>query len=344
MHTGVTGQVELEHRAFYMDGAPPHTGLVASSEEGRMSFLTANGQGVRSWSHRTSVRSIARCPVGDRIAIVDADFGILVLDSGLGTQLVQIRPPASSQHEKDHRGGYSACLFDEGGGFLWVVSRPDERRCVVQLMDTRDWRFVAESTVEDPFQASSCSLHRTGRPELVSLWLAAGDCGQQVYWLRCHGHKITCDIEKTLSGTTPPEFSPDGDRFVVLGAGGEVRLHEFGSMRLIGQAGEAGLDEDPFAESQAFLSRSLVLASTNNGRIFMLDAETMHVTEELIVAGHEPRPVRELYPELADDKNLCTDISYFRRLGKQVVIVVPRERDMNRRVWKDRLLWFPVSE
>jgi hypothetical protein len=73
----------------------------------------------------------------------------------------------------------------------------------------------------------------------------------------------------------------------------------------------------------------------------------MRVVDELAIENHEPRPIEEYYPRLAGDKSLCSDMSYFKRVGDYLIVVHPLHRYPDGRVkseeWRDGLLCFPIN-
>ena len=115
----------------------------------------------------------------------------------------------------------------------------------------------------------------------------------------------------------PPVFAPSGREFLVIDfTYGAVQRYRYPVVQ------PAGVCESPFGAfhvSLCYLDDTRALAGSLNGRMAVLDTPTMRVVNELIIEGHEPRPLDEYYPRLAGDRELCTDISDFWRLGDYLI-------------------------
>jgi hypothetical protein len=69
----------------------------------------------------------------------------------------------------------------------------------------------------------------------------------------------------------------------------------------------------------------------------------MRVAEEVVLRNHEPRSVEEVYRGLVGEKELCTDLAYFERIGSDVVFASRREMGPDVKAWKDDVLVLPVA-
>ncbi len=279
------------------------------------------------------------------MAWADGETGAVVVQTFSGNRLTEIQPP---QWRKDAsrltKQGVDDCFFDEGGKFLWVVGPICDEEVEVQLIDVQNWNIVQQMPVEDRFAASDCSLHSTGKPSLVCLWLAAGQDGQQVLWLKRKGSRFTSEQEEQLVNTTPSVFSPDGLEFLVVNEDNAICKYELATMKQIGAPLESEDEDNPFAESLCYLDCRHALASTGEGRLFLVDTDRIRVVEEVELEGHEAPPIGEYYPSLSKERGLGTDISWFTSLGKAVVFVYRRDWGTGLKGWKDSLLWYLVKK
>lgn len=173
--------------------------------------------------------------------------------------------------------GFDDCFFSEDGRFLWTIAPFNSKDVVVQLHDAETGATIDSATVKDPFGGSSCSFHSTGKPGLVFLWLAAGQDGQQVYWLKRTRSGLSCTLEAQLTNTIPPIFSPSGDQLLVANADNAICKFDFPTMQQVGLPLESGDEDNPFVESLCYLSDRQALASTNEQRIFVVDTVQMKV-------------------------------------------------------------------
>jgi len=69
----------------------------------------------------------------------------------------------------------------------------------------------------------------------------------------------------------------------------------------------------------------------------------MKVEAEVSLEGHEPRPIGEYYPNLAGERGVGTDISWFTKLGNTIMFIYRRDRGTDLTGWKDSLLWSSVK-
>jgi hypothetical protein len=214
--------------------------------------------------------------------------------------------------------GFDACSFDESGDYLWCSRYRSVSEIEIQLRETRGWSIIDESVVPDPWHATGCSFYPSGRKDLlIALWLAAGEEGQQVYWLWEDDGKIALRKEPQLRNTIPPVFSPTGAVFWVVDDDARVSRFEYGPMTRT--CSFHSPCDDTFDHTLACLDEQRAIAGTNNSRIFLVDAMRAEV-EEVIVAGHEPQPLGRYYKELTEEEGLCTDISDLSRLGDTLVM------------------------
>jgi len=318
--------------------------VVAASEVGHASLFGPKFTPLHRHRLAPKLRALSPHPSLEALAWANGESGSLVVQNLAGDRVAEIPPPQwrkdSSQGTKH---GFDDCYFDEGGKFLWAVGPISDDEIELQLIDTNDWSTVQKVVVEDQFGSSSCSLHSTSKAGLVALWIAAGQDGQQVYWLKRRGGKFSCEPEDKLANTTPPVFSPDGSVLLVLNQDNALCKYDFPAMKRSGTPLESEDEDNPFAESMCFLDHRHALASTGEGRIFLLETDRMRTVEEVELEGHEPRPIGKYYPSLAKERGLGTDITRFTRLGNSVVFIYRRDLGTGLEGWRDTLLWYLVK-
>jgi hypothetical protein len=330
------GTIDLEHRAFFLRGVPRQSVIVAAAEDGRFSILGPDLKDAYPDRLSSKIKGISPHPSGQWLAAVGGESGALWVQDLAGHRLLEVTPPeVHANAPKWVKPGFEDCLFDESGEFLWLAALRSGEECEIQLMESAGWSIVATATAKDPFGGSSCSFQHTGRPGLVSLWLAAGQDGQQVYWLNRSRNGFSCTFEPHLTNTIPPVFAPSGERLLVVNENYAICQYEFPGMRQVGLSLQSGDEANPFAESLAYLNERQALASSNEGRIFVVDTLRMEIEGEVALEGHEPRPIGVHYPNLAHEGGIGTDISYFQGLGSIIVFVYRRDRRKSLEEWKD---------
>jgi hypothetical protein len=341
------GKIDLEYRAFLgLRGTPFRSVVVAAAQDGQLSILSPDLKSVQSCRLPSKVRAISPHPSDQRLAWVDERTGLLSVQDFRGTRLLEIAPlrAPETRPEVIHP-GFDDCCYSEDGCYLWTVAPSISGDVMVQLHDAETGVTLEHATIKDPFGGSSCSFHPTARPDLLSVWLAAGNPDMvQVFWLKRTCNGFSCTLESRLGNTIPPVFSPSGDQFLVLREDFAICKFDFPTMQQIGLPLYADEDEDnPFTESLCYLNDRQALAGTNEQRIFVVDTDRMEVEAEVSLEGHEPRPVGEYYPSLAKEQGLGTDISYFTRLGDVIFFVYRRDRGTGLAGRKDGLLYLSAK-
>lgn len=334
-------QFDLNHRAYFLRGAPGQPTIVAAAEDGQYSIIDAASGTVRSCNHSTTLRAIALHPTRPWLALVDNGAGSLVVQTLVGEPVAELFCPELEAGSPSWvTQGYGDCFFDKSGEFLWLAATLSADECEIVLVETSNWSVVDKARIQDPFGGSYISFHETGRPGLLALWLAAGQDGQQVYWLERNGGSFSCKMEGLLENTTPPVFSPSRDEFIVLDEDYFIQEYAFPSMNRAGDALESDDEDIPFAESIAYLTQRQVLVGTGEGRIFLINTDGPRLEDEISLEGHEPRPIGEYYPALSHENGLATDITWFTKVGQAVIFVCRRNQGTDGQGWKDSLLWY----
>ncbi len=344
MYLKPDGQIDLKHRAYFLRGAPHRTPVIAAAEDGQLSMLSPDLKNVQMRRLPSKVRAVSPHPSDQRLAWVDGKAGSLTVQDFHGSRLLEIAPPEVQETmpvwiQRD----FDDCFYSEDGRFLWTIAPLNSEDVLVQLHEAESGATIETAPVKDPFGGSSCSFHPTARPDLTSLWLAAGQDGQQVYWLKRTRSGFSCTREAKLRNTIPPVFSPNGKQLLVVNDHNAICKFQFPAMQQVRSPLESGDEDNQFAESLCYLTERQALAGTNEQRIFIVDTVQMKVEEEVALEGHEPRPIGQYYPRLAKDKGLGTDISHFLRLGDVILFAYRRDRGTGLAGWKDTLLWLSVK-
>lgn len=274
--------------------------------QGAMGILLASSKGrVCLWEReivelKERLWSLCAHNTHDVIAVGHGER--LTLMQGDGTVLDRIHAALSVQD----------CLFV--GDSLWTVTPLSTERVAIQRR-SMGGRVEERWELEDKFRGSYCSLFSTpsGNP---GFWLAAGQDGQQTYWLR-DGAWVE---DQQLVECTPPLYSPDGSEFLVVTVDWELHRYDSESMTRMGECWLQDQD-DGFATSVAYRGPDFAWISTAQGLLYEVALDRMEICQELCVAGHEPSTAEDMYPNLAGDKSRCGDISYFEPLGDRLATV-----------------------
>ncbi len=340
-----TGRIDLEHRANDLRGSLDGSIIIAASADGNVTLVDLDKNTVRVHRPLEKVKAVSPHPSEPLFALVDGVSGSLLIQSIDGKLITKIEPPLIKDGgSKSLSPGYLDCYFDEGGDALWLVAPLSDDECQLSLVETRGWSVTGCAVVEDRFGQSSFSFHSTGKPGFVSLWIAAGQDGQEVYLLKQDGFGLSFKRLEELTNCIPPTFSQNGTELLVVTEDFSISRYAFPSMKQLGSPCLSGDDDNPFAESLCYLDNQYALAGTGEHRIFLIDTATMRIEDEIAIEGHEPKPIWEYYPALRKESGLGTDITWFTRLGNVIVFLFRRDRGTDLRGWKDSFLWYSVKQ
>ena len=299
---------------------------------------------ARSVKFPSPIRDIGLHPSQPLIAVVDEQGGKLSIVNFAGKRLFEEEAPRPHKKAEDwERKGFEGCFFHQNENYLWSVARRSADKLEVQLRETERWSVVSSVIVEDPFEESSCSFHPTCEPDMTALWLAAGQNGQRVYWITRHPDALAAELEPFLEDTTPPVFALEGNEFLVIDDLPSVCKYRFPTERKLGVCRFKRGDEAYFGNCLCYLDATSALVGSHHGRLFRIDLRVMKITDEIIVQGHEPRPVEEYYPSLVGEKTLCTDIASVARFGEIVVLGYHRQIGLEPKQRKDTLMFCNVE-
>jgi hypothetical protein len=290
------------------------------------------------------VKAISPHPSESLFALVDGDSGSLLIHSMDGKRIAQVKPPPIKDGaSKSLTSGFADCYFDEVGDVLWLAAPLSDDECQLSLVGSEGRSVSRSAVIEDHFGQSDFSFHSTGMPGLVSFWVAAGQDGQEIYSLKRDGVGFSVNRVEKLTNCTPPAFSQDGSELLVLTEDYSICRFAYPSVECLGPPCLSDDDDNPFAESLCYLDSQHALVGTGEQRIFLVDTSTMRIEDEIAIEGHEPRPIREYYPTLAQERGLRTDITWFSRLGDVIVFVFRRDQGTGLKGWQDSLLWYSVK-
>ena len=339
------GRIDLEHRAYFLRGSLGSSAIIAASEVGHVSLVEFGSNSATLQRPTMKLRAISPHPTESLFAYAEGKTGGVLVSTLAGEQIAEIKAPSLVDGSSESlTQGFADCYFDEGGEFLWLVAPVSEGECELSLVETKRWSVVQRESLEDQFGTSSFSFHSTGNPGVISLWIAAGQDGQEVIWFKRKGRNFSLEKVDGLTNCIPPVFAPDGSELLVVDEDNAICRYAFTGMKQLGSPLESGDEDNPFAESLCYLDNQHALAGTGEGRVFLIDTKNLRIEEEVAIEGHEPRPIGEYYPKLKNERGLGTDITWFTKLGNVIVFVFRRDRGTELQGWTDSLLWYSVKK
>jgi hypothetical protein len=223
---------------------------------------------------------------------------------------------------------------------LWCIKRIDGDEVECMVYDTVKWNMVTKICIDDTFGNSYFSFHETPYTNLLALWMAAGQDGQELFWLSVKKQMIECLKLESLSDHTPPCFLSCGNEFLIIDEEDRICKYSYPELELLGKH-ESQNDDYMAGYSLCSVNERKALAILNE-RVFLFDIERMCVLEEVIVEGHEPQPTEFYYPSLKGETELCTDISHFEKFGDKIIMVAKKKLDVE--AWIDEIMFLIVKD
>ncbi|MEG3846714.1 hypothetical protein QT971_05605 [Microcoleus sp. herbarium19] len=272
------------------------------------------------------ISCLAISPKGDLLAAIMANgnhLAILTAENQIVFEEQLPNPPV--KHYLDNENGFQDCWFDADGLRFWCMKLIEMKQVEIQICDTSSWQIQRQLLLKDPLGAgSSFSFHPHPENHILALYAAAGQHGQQIYWLYDDGTRIHAVEVPCLYDTAPPKFHPAGGEFVVINNYDlQISRFSFPDCNLLGICECPCPDSDDwFRYSMCYLSDDRLLIDTNEGLMYLIDLNKMEISDEVILSGHEPRPSQELYPNLNDEEGLCSDLDCFYRFDSDSILSV----------------------
>jgi|GEM_PF-4867819 len=315
----------LDHRVFYL--ATAQRRFVALTPEGHGSLVTEDL--VSPLRLPEKPKQIALNPLGNRLAVA-SDRSLTIVDPSTGLTLAS------------EPGSFDGCHYSGNGEHVWATRCVADGEASVELRDALTLKVVACISIQDPFDESSFMLFPNPVATSVTVWAAAGQEGQALFFVNQQATTLSVNTVADLHETTPPDFSPDGSSFLVIGAFGEVRQYSYPQNQLIRTIAwpndEDDEDDDQIGDAVFFAGMRHALVQTSEGQLHILDLASGSYAEEVAILGHEPRPVPELYPTLSSDTGLCSDLSFVTSLGRGGFLSIHRRLPAETYDWRFEIL------
>ncbi|WP_321474943.1 hypothetical protein [uncultured Paludibaculum sp.] len=227
---------------------------------------------------------------------------------------------------------------------LWTCIRLRSTTVVLEAWDTSTWQRIAATEVRDPYGDSAFQLLPHPSRDSIVAWCAAGQDGQCLFWGSLADGAIVVDRFPALDDAAWPSFHPSGLDFLVV-SGGELHRYQFPKGPMTGRMQWPPEDEDDQMGELVYYVRSeSALLVSNNGRLLLVDLATMRIRDEIAIAGHEPRPIAELYMSLSGRFEMASDVSFVLPLSHDVFLSVHREVPSEPDEGRDHLLMWQIPE
>jgi hypothetical protein len=318
-------EITLRHSAVH----------VSIAESGHIAVLSLKGRGSLISPDLASVHSFS-VPNPPRHFELSPDGSMLAVTAGNGITFYAM--PAFKKLK--WLGDSFECCFFGSTDLLWTCARYAEETVIIEAWEPRTWTRIAKAKVADPYGDSHIRLFAHPKKNCVVVWVAAGQDGQCLYWASIEGSSIEVSRFRGLDFTTPPGFSPNGSEFLVIT---EEELHRYSYPQGPLLSKMHAFNEERLGDFVWYANDEHALLAAGEGRVFIVNVVNMTVEDEIAILGHEPRPIRELYPRLKGDRGLGSDLGFFLPIpGKKFLSVhkeLPNEgRDPEQRQYR-LLVW-----
>ncbi|MEG3834891.1 hypothetical protein [Microcoleus sp. Z1_C3] len=315
--------------------------IATSCDSKKVTLVDRNLSPKYEYQLPDEISCLAISPKGDLLAAIMANgnhLAIVTAENQLVFEEQLPHPPV--KHYLDNENGFRDCWFDADGVRFWCMKVIEGEEVEIQIRDTNSWQIQRKLLLKDPFGSSSFSFHPHPENQILAIWAAAGQDGEQIYWLYDDGTEIHAVEVPCPDDTGPPEFHPAGSEFVVLhGCERTISRFSFPDCNLLGICEWPWPDsDDGFLFSMCYLSDDRLLINTNEGLMYLIDLNKMEMLDELILSGHEPRPSQELYPNLNEEEGLCSDLDCFYRFDSDRILSVHSQLPSQKPESKQRTL------
>ncbi|MEG4317808.1 MULTISPECIES: hypothetical protein [unclassified Microcoleus] len=301
---------------------------IVSGDRQKVTLVDRNLSPKYEYQFPDEISCLAISPKGDLLAAIMANgnhLAILTAENQLVFEEQLPNPPVKVSH-LHNKNGFQDCWFDADGLRFWCMKVIEGQEVEIQIRDTNSWQIQRKLCLKDPIGGySTFSFHPHPENQILALWAACGQNGQQIYWLYDDGTRIHAVEVPCLYDTAPPEFHPAGGEFLVLDdSERKISRFSFPDCNLLGRCEWPWPDsDDGFGYYMCYLSDDRLLVNTDEGLMYLIDINKMEISDQLILIGHEPRSCKELYPTLKDLKEqLCGDLHYFYRFGSDSILSV----------------------
>ena len=294
---------------------------IVSGDRQKVTLVDRNLSPKYEYQLPDEISCLAISPKGDLLAAIMANGNHLAIVTAENELVFEEQLPNPS---RDNR--FEDCWFDVDGLRFWCMKVIEGKEVEIQIRDTNSWQIQRKLRLKDPIGGySTFSFHPHPENQILALWAACGQNGQQIYWLYDDGTTIHAVEVPCLADIGLPEFHPAGSEFVVVhDCERTISRFSFPECNLMGICQWPWPDsDDGFDYSMCYLSDDRLLINTNEGLMYLIDLNKMEISDELILSGHEPRSCKELYPTLKDLKEqLCGDLHYFYRFDSDSIVSV----------------------
>jgi len=267
-------QIELAHSAAYL----------AVSGEGHIVAISRSGSGTFFAPNLTSPRRFS-VPASIHFAELSQDGGELAVTASNG---ITVYSTATFEQTGYLNDAFDSCLFASPDLF-WTCAQFGKTTKVVDARDAKTKTRIAHAKVADPFAEGTFILYQRPSPNSAVILAGAGQDGQRVCWATLSGDRIQMKRFEELHFASRPAFSPDSREFLITDEG-RVARYSYPDGPLLGEMDELAGDSAGYSDC-VYFDKQHALATSAEGRLFLINAEEMKVVDDISILGFEERPM-----------------------------------------------------
>jgi hypothetical protein len=202
-------------------------------------------------------------------------------------------------------------LFSENGEALWIAQKPNAKRIRVSIVCARSGTENAVLEMPDPLYDSGVQLQNMPQGDGVLMELAAGQDGVAVFLLTGFGTPGGAILAKELFPKVSnilPAFSPYMTWLLTLENDEQLYYaYSWPGLSLVARQRDytdevRENDEEAYpGYSMIFLRNGLAITQSASYRFYLFDPMKMERLSEIVIAGFEPLPVREVFSHTNDE-------------------------------------------
>lgn len=293
-------KIELSHRAYFNFRGAENV-FLSSDKYGQMTIFNEKGIVLKNINLGVPLESIAFSPNHGLLAyITDSDLFILDYEKN---ELVYTE-----------KAKFKAAYFSQQN-LCWVVEKIDREWVKIKVYAINTWELIQSVLLEDIYIDSEYIIDEWCDENTVLLWMAAGQDGQSTFLLSLKSPSNEINIEKfSIENTIPPVWNTSKT---------ELAFTDETALTIVDISTKKikNIITYPsdflFAGSVFYLNEQELVRVAENG-VHLINTYRSSI-KEIIIKGHEPRPISYYYPTIKDDDSCIIDIDFIEQIGDYLI-------------------------
>ncbi len=306
MRVSTQAEVLLDHKAFRIDhvGRATQARYLVSSDRPQATLLDHALRPLATYRLKE---------VGDlNSAVLSPTRPLACFAGASGASLADLTGRTLSTRDAPN----ASARFAPDGSRVWLARRASADHVTIEVLAIEGNRFArqpeAAVTIDDPYGDSALVWQDLPDDDRTWLLLLAGQDGGAAFEIVCTKAGLRVTDRSKEAGCGPFSFGIGPEVLAVDSDAGVARRLSWPDLQTLGTF---RYPDDGEALGWIALHLDAAHAVIEYRELqWCLDLGTMETTGPFIIAGHEARPLREIYPNLEDD-DLATGIFLLQAAG-----------------------------